>query len=381
MANLFDYLKWRGDLSFEKSKFNEVDGLIFAELSYVYLDEVPSVTTDEGISVEETSKQFFVKNEVGKTSLGFMVPGELVDLFYEMSHTERFKNGIISNFVNETKIEDGVQFCAVSVTYGDTTYVCFRGTDDTIVGWEENFNMGFMTPVPAQIYAKDYLNKIGLKSDKIVVVGHSKGGNLSTYAATMCNKETKQKIVAAYNYDGPGFIGDFFESDEYAEIKDRLHTIVPQESIVGMLLRHDNKYTPVKCCVKGITQHNGLFWQVLGTKFETVESTSDSSRIMDKSLSTWLESMTIEERKEMVDILFTTMFATNSTTLVELSANRAKLWKALSTLDRQKRDFIIKKLSSLFVDDIKKVVIDDYIKPRLDEMKEKQNQKKIGDKK
>ena len=35
MANLLDYLDWRGDLPLSRDPFNEVDNLILAELSFV----------------------------------------------------------------------------------------------------------------------------------------------------------------------------------------------------------------------------------------------------------------------------------------------------------------------------------------------------------
>lgn len=45
MANIMDYMDWRGDLSFEADEFNEVDNLILAQLAYVDFEGI--VTAEE----------------------------------------------------------------------------------------------------------------------------------------------------------------------------------------------------------------------------------------------------------------------------------------------------------------------------------------------
>ena len=151
MANLFDYLDWRGDLPFSASPMNDIDALIFAELSYVPFDGVKGCATGDGITVFDAAKKFFRTHDPENTDLGAIVPSRIVTMFYEMAKYERFKNVVLSNYVNNTSEERGEQFSAVTVKISDSEiYVAFRGTDDTVVGWEENFNMALYTPVPAQ---------------------------------------------------------------------------------------------------------------------------------------------------------------------------------------------------------------------------------------
>ena len=72
--------------------------------------------------------------------------------------TERFGNMLATKYVNKIETEQEKQFSAITVLMpDDTIYVSFRGTDNTIVGWKEDFNMSFKSHIASQISAKEYL--------------------------------------------------------------------------------------------------------------------------------------------------------------------------------------------------------------------------------
>ena len=366
MANAFDYLLWRGDLGFDKSPFCEIDALILAELSYVPLDDVCGINTACGVTVRAAADEFFKTHGVDDTDLGVIVPSAIVRLFFEMAKTERFGNVVISNYINKTSDSEGKQFSALTARISKSELaVMYRGTDDTIVGWKENFTMAFMTPVPAQLDSVKYLDDISLRGVRRVYVGgHSKGGNLAVYAAAKCRSAVKKRIGAVYDFDGPGFKNDFFDSADYAEIGDRTYTFVPEESVVGMLLEHGDDYAIVKSTNSGLYQHDALSWQLVGCGFEHAPSLSKKSQALDSILSTWLSELSDDDRSEIVSAIFDAAYSTDSLTLTQLSEKKTLLAKALLSLDADQRKLIYEKFSALVAEGAG-TIIGDVIKPKL----------------
>lgn len=372
MADIFDYLKWRGDLPFSASPMNDIDALIFAELSYVPFDGVKGCATGDGITVFDAAKKFFRTHDPENTDLGAIVPSRIVTMFYEMAKYERFKNVVLSNYVNNTSEERGEQFSAVTVKISDSEiYVAFRGTDDTVVGWEENFNMALYTPVPAQKSAVGYLNALRVgRGKKLYVGGQSKGGNLAVYASVKCNLGVEKYIAAVYNFDGPGFSREFLNADDYVSVAPRIHNVFPEESIVGMLFEHTEDYTVVKSVNKGIWQHDSLSWQVEGTKFVTAEELSKASREFDGAFSEWLASLSDEERHVIIPALFDTMYSTDSSTLTELKSHKGDAIKAVMALEPEKKKLIYDKLGKYILGSAGPI-IGDAIREKVKEIMEK----------
>lgn len=366
MANVFDYLLWRGDIGFESSPMCEIDVLILSELSYVPLDDVVGANTPRGITIKAAAEEFFKTHSVDDTSLGVIVPSAIIRLFYEMAKTERFGNVIISNYVNKTCEKEKKQFSALTahISRRDVA-VLYRGTDDTVVGWRENFNMAFMTPVPAQIDAASYLDNVKLRGVRRVFVGgHSKGGNLAVYAAAKCGKRVKKKLCAIYDFDGPGFKNDFFKTPDYADIADRTYTFVPEYSVVGMLLEHGDDYKIVKSSNSGIWQHDALSWQVFCRSFDLAPSLSKRSQALDSVLSAWLSELCDDDRSAIVSAVFDVVHSTDSLTLTQLSERKSGLAKALLSLDPEKRKFLYEKFGALVAESAG-TLIGDVIKPKL----------------
>ena len=189
MANILDYLDWRGDLTFDQSPFNEVDNLLLSQLVYVELEGiVPSPESGEKIRVADAASIFFATHDEQKIMERVSMTKTAMYVLKKMGESERYKDALLGGYVNDISIQEQSQFAVVCVYLGDRSlFVAFSGTDNTIVGWRENFNMGYLSATPGQLKAVEYLNQmVGIGEWKVRVGGHSKGGNLSVYASVNC---------------------------------------------------------------------------------------------------------------------------------------------------------------------------------------------------
>ena len=320
MANILDYIKWRGDLSFKQDKFNFVDNLILARFAYFPLDKL--FLKDKKITIKEAHKRAL---KIGIKDTNYLQIDDK-DLFLLMAESERFGNLEIADFVNKLDAKIEKQFSAVTIILPDNTlYISYRGTDNTLVGWKEDFNMSFSKFVPAQQDAVKYLEKVAQKTDfKLRVGGHSKGGNLAIYATVFSNDEVKKKIIKSYNNDGPGMSKEIIDMKEYREAIKKINTFVPQSSVVGRLLYHEEDYMVIRSTQTGVMQHDLYSWQVEGKEFEYLDNVNEASNMTDKVLKTWLSESDEKSREEFVDVLYQILLTTNAHTLHELSNNWLK---------------------------------------------------------
>lgn len=318
MANVCDYVKWRGDLTLDQSEFNEIDNLILARFSYFPFDKI--IRENEIATIKELSRRF---SNQDVTKLPILWKDD-VELFPLMGNSKRFGGMLATKYINKIDAEQEKQFSAITVLMpNDIIYVSYRGTDNTIVGWKEDFNMSFKSHIASQISAKQYLEEIAKEypSSKIIIGGHSKGGNIAVYAATFASKDVKDRIINVYNNDGPGFCEDVIETPEYQEILPRVHTYIPQSSIIGRLMNHKEKYTIVESVQKGIMQHDLYSWQVLGKEFVTLKKLTNESEFIDKTIKDWLENVEPEKREQVIDAVFEILNTTEAQTMKELKAN------------------------------------------------------------
>lgn len=306
MANVNEYLCWRGDLTFEQSPFNEVDGLILAYLSYVPMEGiVASPWEEDRITVKEGACRFWEKNDEREFLEGISLVKMAPFVMRRLAATKRFQDAKLCYFQNSVNLEEESQFCGLCIELTkDLNYIAFRGTDSSLIGWKENLRMSYEV-VPAQNKARDYLNYVGRKIDgKIYVGGHSKGGNLATFAAAMAQEEVKEKIAGIYNFDGPGFMEAFLKSGEYQSIQKVYHKLVPKDSMVGMILGHDSHYEVVECESPGIRQHDPLCWRIAGTEFPRLTKRSEQSYRTEKGIRNCLNDLSDKEKAKIIDILF-----------------------------------------------------------------------------
>lgn len=329
MADIMDYLDWRGDLTLQQSPFNEVDHLILAQLAYVNFDGIiPGMQSNEAVTLEAASKLFFKINDEKEVLKQKLFARLAPFVMKKMASTRRFRDMKLCKYVSQLDYEIQKQFGVFQVFLEDgTIYVAFRGTDDTLVGWREDFNMSFMAPIPAQVEAVNYVNRtLSHTTRPIRMGGHSKGGNLAIYAALKCQKCIRKQIIEVYNNDGPGFNKAMMASFNDESIMSKIRTIVPQGSIIGMLLEHEETFTVVKSKQVGILQHDAMSWEVMGPKFVYLEELSKGSQLLEHALKGWMERLEDEQRSQFVDSLFSILEETGAKTVLELT--KAKLKKA-----------------------------------------------------
>lgn len=307
MANILDYLDWRGDLTFDQAPFNEVDNLLLSQLVYVDLAGiVPGPESKEKIRIAEASRIFFATHDEQKILEKISMTKTAMYVLKKMAESERYKDALLGGYVNDISIEEQSQFAVVCAYLGDRSlFVAFSGTDDTIVGWRENFNMGYLDATPGQRKAVDYLNRmVGIGQWKVRVGGHSKGGNLAVYASVHCRSIIKRKIISVYSNDGPGFSQEMVDSEAYQEMVPKIRTIIPESSIVGLLLEHEEEFQVVKSTNVGVGQHDAMSWEVLGTHFVYTDKVAEQSLLLDETMKTWLVELDATQREIIVDAIF-----------------------------------------------------------------------------
>ena len=344
MANILDYIKWRGDLDFLSSEFNEIDNLILSQLVYVDFDKIISDSNRNTVTLREATTLFLTKHNEDKIVLGALLPKEIVTLLKLAADSIRFGNLKLSCYINYIDREIQEQFSALTFELNDGLFIAFRGTDDTLVGWKEDFNMCFINPVPSQeesVKYLDYVLSIYAKSlGKIRIGGPSKGGNLAVYSATFCSKKFKKRITAVYNNDGPGFNDSMMKNPLYREILNKVTTFIPQTSVVGMLLEHEEPYIVIYSKAKGLFQHDVFSWQLMGKSLSRTYL-SESSRFLDKTLKNWLANMDNLQRMHFVDILFEILSAGEIETLSDFEKTGTfKTIQALINMNNEDKKFL-----------------------------------------
>lgn len=325
MANILDYLDWRGDLSFAASPFNEVDNYILCKVGTPdFTGILPA--DDTPVPLAEAVRAYFDRHGTRGDYLGALSSPHVGPMLRRLPQTERFRELQLSSFVNRVDLENTEQFSAVVVTMpGGKRYVAFRGTDDTIAAWKENFLMGVQDVVPAQEDALRYLIRIAQAyPGPLILGGHSKGGNLAVYAAAKAPPELQDRLTDIYNNDGPGFQEAMLRTPEYLRIRPKIHTILPQYSTVGTLLTQEKNCTVVKSDQFGLAAHDGFTWEVRGPRFVRCKALSRSSRAFDETMGEILENMDLEQRREFVNELFGTLTSTGAVTLTDLTEHRLR---------------------------------------------------------
>ena len=343
MANLFDYLEWRGDLTFEQSPFNVVDNLILSCLGYVVLDELVSgFDCGYTTTVAEAAALFVQLPEEVKN----LRNEKDEDVLVEMAKTKRFGNLELLYHVDQVDRVSEKQFAAITVKLGDRChYVVYRGTDHSVIGWKEDFNMTFCSAVPAQMEAVHYLRKVAHRTEgPLYVGGHSKGGNLAIYAAAHVSPDVQKRIKTVYNNDGPGFQEDVVKGAGYQAICDRIKTFIPQTSLFGLMLEHDEPFTIIESSGIFVMQHDPYTWTVKGPDFVYLEEVTASGRFMDSTIRGWLADVSPEQREKFVDAVYEAISADEAVKVQDLAkswlTNTGDMLKSLRDVDDKTSEMI-----------------------------------------
>ena len=302
MANILDYIRWRGDLSFTQDPPNQVDALIFSSLSYVqYVNEADPVFRQPVLL--RTAAEWFFTLEDHPQRIRVNADLELLRLAAE---SVRFGFARLCMYRDMLIPEQETQFAAMTFLLDDGSgFIAFRGTDYSLVGWKEDFNMSFQQTVPAQRLAQQYVREVAAEYlMPLRIGGHSKGGNMSVFAAARSSPMVRERILQVYNHDGPGFTDYLMGDPGYLAMVPRISTYIPQSSVIGMLLEHEEPYIVIRSKTVGLLQHDPYSWELLGKSFITVEQTTQDARFLDATIKTWFAGLTNQERNQLVDVMF-----------------------------------------------------------------------------
>ena len=316
-ADCLTYLARRGGLSFAAAPFCEVDALILSILAYADFDAVVP-PEDDGLPLSQALARLMQRD--GWDRVGLLMSPKTPVLVRAAGESHRF--GPLRLCACRSRTDDETQFAAMTFRLPDgTLFLAYRGTDDTIVGWRECFELSYAAAVPAQVEAAAYLRDVAARwPGKLRLGGHSKGGNLAVWAAVHAPAAVRQRIVHVYSNDGPGFSQDLTKTRAYRAL--RISIFVPQSSPVGPLLCQDSRYQVIRSReLGGVAQHDPFSWEVRGSGFRTLSRRSLLGRRSDRVLHSWIASLDPEERAEFTDALFSLLSADHAETLTDLSAS------------------------------------------------------------
>ena len=324
--NILDYLDWRGDLTFAERPFNEVDNLILSTLAYLKMDGLVPENPSASVSIADLPAKY---KAAGYDQTAFF--NDPYPLAEKAADTARFKDVRVSRYMSRTETDEAVQFAAVTFDLGDgTQYVAYRGTDETIVGWREDFNLALLPKTPGQSEAVDYVNAVAADTaGKLRLGGHSKGGNFAVYAAAFCEEATKKRILSVYSNDGPGFLHEIVDSEAYKSILPRIQKIIPDSSLIGILLSGSEQKRVIASAARGVMQHNPYTWNILGQHFVAADRRDPFSVFMDETMARWIDTLNDEQKQTLITAIFDSLEASGVSTVNDLKTGNLATYNAI----------------------------------------------------
>ena len=369
MGNILDYLDWRGDLTLAQDPFNEVDNLILAELSFVdFGGIVPGPGGGRAVPLWKAAEAYFAKTEGRPIDMGVLVPNQIPELLRRMAASPRFRDMKLNGFVDHLDTVKAEQFAALAAECGDgTVYLSFRGTDDTLAGWKEDFYLSCMREVPAQKMAVAYTEAMAHQYPRIKLRlgGHSKGGNLAVYSGMKCAPFVQKRIQKIYSLDGPGFRPEVLKECHYNAIEGKVVKLLPHSSMIGMIFERDIHYRVVESNSHGLLQHDPFSWLVEEDHFVDVGDIYESQKIINEALNEWILSLNEEQVRTFVETLYQVISASQADDLITFTADWKKSMNAVVTalkeVDDQTAEMLRGIIRSLF--EIAKVKVREELAP------------------
>ena len=306
MSTLFTYIE-QAKQPLKLSNFTIADAMIFAQLSYLDFSTYRNKT-----------KLKHMRRNVNFLVMHSRLPEQNRKLFELVATSPRFGNIKMSHFVQDTNLSIKKQFSATTFLIGFLAmFVAYRGTDGTMVGWEEDFNLAFMDEIPAQSAARDYLEQVMHRYflTKTLIGGHSKGGNLAIFAGmNIQNTHYQKRLMKAYNLDGPSFKTSIVESSSYRNFHEKIHKLVPESSVIGLLLEESHHFKIIQSSAVLLAQHDLYTWIVEPRTGELVylPELSKSAINMQGTLVKWLKTLNDEDRKIIVESFFNILYSTDA---------------------------------------------------------------------
>lgn len=367
MPNIRDHAVAVGAQDLTLRPFDALDALVLSQL--VYLPMEGHLTYGRTTTIAQAWD--FLRENVDPSGFDRFQKKRWA-LFETCAGLARYQNWTLADYVNEIDTGREMQFSACTYRLpGGLSCVAYRGTDLTVVGWKEDLNMSYMT-VPSQHEAAEYVLRAARKTgDALVLCGHSKGGNLSVYAAATTDASTRERIRRVYAFDAPGVDEETLHSRGYDLISSRIESFIPQSSVVGMLLNYHPVYTVVEAATIGILQHDAMTWQVENGAFVTLAGVDVTGRLTDETIHAWLAGMDMEERRFLVDTLYQVVDAAQAELVTDLATDwlesAGRMLEAIRGLDQKTRRNVLRLLHSLFstgAGEIVKLVITELLKIR-----------------
>ena len=265
MADIFDYIDWRGDIGFDRVPVNEVDSMTFSQLIYVKMQPYMPDIKKSKLTIKQLADMYLADNNDDDIESMPNLFRNAAKLLKKIAKSKRFGRCLLTHYVYDISLEEESQFSAVTIELSDgSIFVSYSGTDHSVVGWKENFNLSYLDETPGQKKAKKYLYHVAKVYDADMWIGgHSKGGNLAVFAAMHVDRYIQKRIIKIFNLDGPGFNRKMISTEGYERIKSRIFTFLPQSSFVGLLLEHVDDYKVVKSTNSGPMQHDVFSWEVM----------------------------------------------------------------------------------------------------------------------
>ena len=352
MGTVLDYLEKYGNYSFQEMPMTEVDSLALCLLSYLKFEGmVPDAMVNQppvklkDLEEHPAFEKLFADVRFEKSNRA-LVNG--------MLKGKRFGELRLNCYANVIEEQWETQFSAVTFILDDgTVYIAYRGTDETIVGWKEDFNMTFLSPVPGQEMSVWYLNTVAnALPGPLYLGGHSKGGNLAVYSGMNCEPEIQDRIVRIYSLDGPGFRPEVLEKCGYDRIQDRVEKILPNSSMIGMLFESDMHFQVVKTKAFGLAQHDLFTWQVVANHLVNANDIYERRKQMDNTLNEWLLSLDEQQLQTFADTLYQVISASQTDNLIDFTAEWKKsmngIISALKEVDEETIGILKNMVKSLF---------------------------------
>lgn len=325
MGNLIDYLKWKGDLSFEAMPFNELDAAVFSALAY--LDFSPAIKQDDSLTFIDAVTKLKAVAKPRFLALDAPLKEELYNQFLDtVISSNRYKNLILHNYVDIHDEKEITQFSALSFTLKKgIEVIAYRGTDETLVGWKEDCMLSFIE-APCQRRALSYLIDAISNSKKVYVTGHSKGSNLALYASLNLQKHELDKVTGIYLLDGPGLYSDVFKDISLELIDNKVHTFQPEYDVVAKIF--ENKFsstTILKSDEKGIMCHGLLSWRVEDGKFVTCLENDPNAYWMLNAINSLVVNLSAKEKESFVNQLFDELAKNGEKTIFDFKKDPLKI--------------------------------------------------------
>lgn len=302
MATIYDYLTRVSSVPFEKNPINEIDFAVFSWLSYIDYSATNNTTTSKRVYLKEAFEEA-LKIEQNK-----FFKNDIIKVMNALLASKRYENIEFLGYEERLLKDTTEQFAAVSMIIHDGNkkklVITYRGTDGTVTGWKEDFEIVYKPQIPAQnsayLYAKNIISEV--ECDEIYFCGHSKGGNLAIYAAGYFAKD--EKLKAIYTYDSPGFIEDYLSTPEYLNVKPKIIHLTPQDSLVGRLLFYDYESIVVYAYADIAFEHLIFTWQVEGNQFIRVDKYSTTSNAVKKAMTKLINELDMTKREKAVQKIF-----------------------------------------------------------------------------